>query len=151
MKIFEELLAGLGVAIVFDEDGVFSCQLHDEQKHGADPYTMLAFRDDQEMRLHIFFVVREALPKSLPLHFFYEFGRQALGPCRQEIGVGVLPETESIVVFRTINISDAPKIDILDFIQPLLMAVEYWEEKTENLKSAAPQESLSREWGRLRA
>ncbi|WP_299003510.1 hypothetical protein [uncultured Shewanella sp.] len=127
MDIFSSALSGLGVNIEFDQSNIFSCALTKENEEQG--LFLSAYRDLDNMSLHLSVMTRHEVNDMLDSHFWTEFATQAMGPFRNDMGIGILEGTRKITVYQSFQLSGKPQNYAMQIIEQLTEAAEYWDEK----------------------
>ena len=127
MDIFSDALTGLGIDVQFDHDNLFSCSL---AKDNDDAGLLLsAYRDTESMSLRLSIMTRNGITDRLDTTFWTEFAQMAMGPFRDEVGIGILDRTNKIAIYYSFQLSGQPQGHAMKIIEQLTETAEYWDEK----------------------
>ncbi|AQS39377.1 hypothetical protein Sps_04274 [Shewanella psychrophila] len=136
MDIYQESISFLGDSVDFDENDLFQCELVSETNEHDDALFLTIFKNETTINLHISVTSPVELPTPLPDALAVAIGEHALEPFRGGFGVGLMPDSRRLSIYKVISLSNKPQGYVQNTFQQLLEKVEQWHLFIEQMDNA---------------
>lgn len=100
------------------------------------------FKNETTINLHMSLTSPVELPTPLPEAIAIAIGEHALEPFRGGFGVGLMPDSRRLTVYKVISLANKPQSYVQNTFQQLLEKIEQWHlfiEQTDN-EAAIPEQ-----------
>ncbi|MCL1123364.1 hypothetical protein [Shewanella surugensis] len=125
MDIFEQSLAALNVDIHFNHEGCFTCTLKGED--GGSGLNLFVYKHVQQVSLSLIMMGQTDIPEKGSHALLMQLGERAMSPLNEGLGVGILPNTQRISVYKKVTLLDKPLGYVMDNINQLIAELELWD------------------------
>ncbi|HHG3229109.1 TPA: Ati1 family type III secretion system chaperone [Vibrio parahaemolyticus] len=142
MDIYQESISFLGNDANFDANGLFQCELSSNTNDHDEALFLTIFKNETTINLHMSLTSPVELPTPLPEVIAIAIGEHALEPFRGGFGVGLMPDSRRLTVYKVISLANKPQSYVQNTFQQLLEKIEQWHlfiEQTDN-EEAIPEQ-----------
>ncbi|MDF4801671.1 Ati1 family type III secretion system chaperone [Vibrio parahaemolyticus] len=142
MDIYQESISFLGNDANFDANGLFQCELSSKTNDHDEALFLTIFKNETTINLHMSLTSPVELPTPLPEAIAIAIGEHALEPFRGGFGVGLMPDSRRLTVYKVISLANKPQSYVQNTFQQLLEKIEQWHlfiEQTDN-EAAIPEQ-----------
>ncbi|EOV6293643.1 TPA: Ati1 family type III secretion system chaperone [Vibrio parahaemolyticus] len=142
MDIYQESISFLGNDANFDANGLFQCELSSNTNDHDEALFLTIFKNETTINLHMSLTSPVELPTPLPESIAIAIGEHALEPFRGGFGVGLMPDSRRLTVYKVISLANKPQSYVQNTFQQLLEKIEQWHlfiEQTDN-EEAIPEQ-----------
>ncbi|OUJ26445.1 ati2 chaperone [Vibrio parahaemolyticus] len=126
----------------FDANGLFQCELSSNTNDHDEALFLTIFKNETTINLHMSLTSPVELPTPLPEAIAIAIGEHALEPFRGGFGVGLMPDSRRLTVYKVISLANKPQSYVQNTFQQLLEKIEQWHlfiEQTDN-EEAIPEQ-----------
>lgn len=120
----DQQFANMGIQTRFQQSGVETLTL---ARDDGTSYLVTVLRDPDGMRLHLTVRCSQPLPDVLTRPLFAHLAHQALEPMRGGDGIGIYPDSDRLILYRTRELRTA--ILLADEIASMLELAELWDSR----------------------
>ncbi|MFV8449615.1 Ati1 family type III secretion system chaperone [Vibrio campbellii] len=136
MDIYQESISFLGNSADFDENGLFQCELSSDANNHDDALFLTVFKNEATINLHMSLTSPVELPTPLPEKIAIAIGEHALEPFRGGFGIGLMPDSRRLTIYKVISLSNKPQDYVQNTFQQLLERMEQWHHFIEQADNA---------------
>ncbi|UZE61461.1 Ati1 family type III secretion system chaperone [Aeromonas veronii] len=136
MDLYQESISFLGNGADFDENGLFQCELSPDKNNHDDALFLIIFKNETTINLHMSLTSPVELPTPLPETIAIAIGEHALEPFRGGFGIGLMPDSRRLTIYKVISLSNKPRDYVQNTFQQLLERMEQWHNFIEKADSA---------------
>ncbi|OCA55758.1 Ati1 family type III secretion system chaperone [Photorhabdus namnaonensis] len=136
MDIYQESISFLGNGADFDENGLFQCELSFDTNDHGEALFLTIFKNETTINLHISLTSPVELPTPLPEAIAVTIGEHALEPFRGGFGIGLMPDSRRLTIYKIISLSNKPQNYVQNVFQQLLEKMEQWHHFIEQTNNA---------------
>ena len=143
MDIYKKILAELGIEqLDFDENNICTFEIEQSTKSEGRSFVVNIISNPSIMEIAISVTATTEIPEHTSKSLFTLLGEHALGPLRNDYGVGIFPDTNFVSTFITIKLSDYCSGQIKMALSELIEKAQQWDDKV-RLEQHTPQESIA--------
>ncbi|MEZ8107074.1 ati2 chaperone [Vibrio genomosp. F6] len=136
MDIYQDSISFLGEGANFDENGLFQCELSPDTNNHDDALFLTVFKNETTINLHISITSPVELPTPIPETIAIALGEHALEPFRGGFGIGIMPDSRRLTVYKVIPLSSKPQDYVETTFQQLLERMEQWHQFIDQVDDA---------------
>lgn len=134
MDIYQQSISFLDEKAVFDENGLFQCELSSED---AQALFFNVFKNEETIQLHLSLISPVVLPTPLPDLLAVKIAEQALEPLRGGFGICLMPDSRRLTLFKVISLSGKPQGYVQDAFEQLLARMDQWHQFIEEIENSS--------------
>lgn len=134
MDIYQQSISFLDEKVVFDENGLFQCELSSEDDQVL---FFNVFKNEETIQLHLSLISPVVLPTPLPDLLAVKIAEQALEPLRGGFGIGLIPDSRRLTLYKVISLSGKPQGYVQDAFEQLLERMDQWHQFIEEIENSS--------------
>lgn len=148
MDIFQQSIQFLGASAVFNDEGLFQCELLPDGGDHEQALFLTVFKNEDTLSLHMSITSPVELPTPMPDALAIAIGEHALEPFRGGFGVGLMPNSRRLSVYKVVSLAGKPEGYVQNVFQQLGDKIEDWHQFIEQI-SSQPESGESKPDGML--